>query len=153
MHCPFCGCRENRVIDSRAAEEGSSIRRRRECLECIRRFTTYEIVEQVPLLIIKKDGRRVVFEQNKLLNGVLKACEKRHIPLHQIEALVERVEKDIRNTTEGEISTEQIGEMVMKQLMELDKVAYIRFASVFRQFSDVSNFMQELQLLIKDKSI
>lgn len=151
MHCPFCGCTENRVIDSRAAEEGSSIRRRRECLECLRRFTTYEMVEQAPLMIIKKDSRRVVFDPNKLLSGILKACEKRNIPLSQIEALVERVDKDIRNRIEGEIATAQIGDMVMKQLKELDEVAYVRFASVYRQFSDVNNFIQELQLLMKDK--
>lgn len=152
MRCPFCGCIESRVIDSRATEDGNSIRRRRECLECMRRFTTYEMIEQSPLMIIKKDGRRVIFDQNKLLNGIIKACEKRYIPIGKIEALAEMVERDIRNTMEREISTSQIGEIVMKRLKELDQVAYVRFASVYRQFADVNNFMDELQLLMKNKN-
>lgn len=151
MRCPFCGCIESRVIDSRAAEEGSTIRRRRECLECMRRFTTYEMIEQSPLMVIKKDGRRVMFEQSKLLNGIVRACEKRYIPINEIEALGERVERDIRNTMEREISTQQIGEIVMKYLKDLDQVAYVRFASVYRQFADIDNFMEELQLLMKNK--
>jgi transcriptional repressor NrdR len=150
MRCPFCGCIESRVIDSRAAEEGNTIRRRRECLECMRRFTTYEMIEQTPLMVIKKDGRRVIFEQSKLLNGIVRACEKRYIPINKIEALGEMVERDIRNTMEREISSRQIGEIVMKHLKELDQVAYVRFASVYRQFADINNFMEELQLLMKN---
>jgi transcriptional repressor NrdR len=151
MRCQFCGCIESRVIDSRATEDSNSIRRRRECLECMRRFTTYEMIEQSPLMIIKKDGRRVIFDQNKLLNGIIKACEKRYIPISKIESLAEIVERDIRNTMEREISTSQIGEIVMKRLKDLDQVAYVRFASVYRQFADVNNFMDELQLLMKKK--
>ncbi|GMA99678.1 transcriptional regulator NrdR [Pelosinus sp. IPA-1] len=151
MRCPFCGCIESRVIDSRGAEEGNSIRRRRECLECIRRFTTYEMVEQSPLIVVKKDGRRVIFEQNKLLTGIIRACEKRDIPISKIEEVGEMVERDIRNTMEREITTGQIGEMVMRRLKELDQVAYVRFVSVYRQFTDVNNFMDELKLLMKNK--
>ncbi|AIF51968.1 transcriptional regulator NrdR [Pelosinus sp. UFO1] len=151
MRCPFCGCIESRVIDSRGAEEGNSIRRRRECLECMRRFTTYEMVEQSPLIVVKKDGRRVIFEQNKLLTGIIRACEKRDIPIGKIEEVGEMVERDIRNTMEREISTGQIGEMVMRRLKELDQVAYVRFVSVYRQFTDVNNFMDELKLLMKNK--
>jgi len=151
MRCPFCGCIESRVIDSRGAEEGNSIRRRRECLECMRRFTTYEMVEQSPLIVVKKDGRRVIFEQNKLLTGIIRACEKRDIPIGKIEEVGEMVERDIRNTMEREITTGQIGEMVMRRLKELDQVAYVRFVSVYRQFTDVNNFMDELKLLMKNK--
>lgn len=151
MRCPFCGCIESRVIDSRAAEEGSTIRRRRECLDCMRRFTTYEMIEKSPLMVIKKDGRRVIFEQSKLLNGIIRACEKRYIPMNEIEALGGKVERDIRNTMEREISTQKIGEIVMKHLKDLDQVAYVRFASVYRQFADINTFMEELQSLMKNK--
>jgi transcriptional repressor NrdR len=117
----------------------------------MRRFTTYEMIEQSPLMVIKKDGRRVIFEQSKLLNGIVRACEKRYIPISEIESLGERVERDIRNTMEREISSQQIGEIVMKYLKDLDQVAYVRFASVYRQFADINNFMEELQLLMRNK--
>ena len=149
MRCPFCAFAESKVIDSRAAEEGSTIRRRRECLSCSRRFTTYEMVEEIPLMVIKKDGRREIFDRTKLLNGLLRAFEKRPIPLSIIEALAERVEKELRNTLEREIPTRQIGETVMQNLKEIDQVAYVRFASVYRQFADIQNFMRELEVLIK----
>ncbi|MDD4601716.1 Transcriptional repressor NrdR [bioreactor metagenome] len=148
MRCPFCGWTESKVIDSRAAEEGSTIRRRRECVSCARRFTTYEVVEQIPLMVVKKDGRRTLFERNKIMDGVLRACQKRPIPLSTVEELVEKVEKEIRNTMEREISTQQIGEMVMQYLKDIDQVAYVRFASVYRQFADINNFMQELEGLM-----
>ncbi len=152
MRCPFCGSMEGKVIDSRATEEGSSIRRRRECQSCSRRFTTYEMVEEVPLLVVKKDGRRVLFDRNKLLHGVLKSCEKRPIPIAEIEALVGRVEREISHSLVKEIASEKIGEMVMLQLKELDQVAYVRFASVYRQFADIENFMQELEALMQGKN-
>jgi transcriptional repressor NrdR len=149
MRCLFCGFAESKVIDSRATEEGSSIRRRRECLRCGRRFTTYEVVEETPLMVIKKDGRREIFDRTKLLNGLLRAFEKRPIPLSIIEALAGQVEKELRNTMEREIPTRQIGETVMQNLREIDQVAYVRFASVYRQFADIQNFMQELEVLMK----
>jgi transcriptional repressor NrdR len=152
MRCPFCGFAESRVIDSRAAEEGSSIRRRRECLQCVRRFTTYEVVEETPLMVIKKDGRREMFDKGKLLNGLLKAVEKRPIPLNVVETLADKVEKEIRNSMEREVSSRYIGETVMRYLKDIDQVAYVRFASVYRQFADLNNFMQELEVLMKTQS-
>jgi len=144
---------ESKVSDSRSAEEGSTIRRRRECVSCNRRFTTYEVVEQVPLMVVKKDGRRMLFDRSKIMDGVLRACQKRPIPLSVVEEMVERVEKEIRNTMEREIPTQQIGEMVMQYLKEIDQVAYVRFASVYRQFADINNFMQELEDLMKTRTI
>jgi transcriptional repressor NrdR len=152
MRCPFCGSMEGKVIDSRATEEGNSIRRRRECQDCNRRFTTYEVVEEVPLLVVKKDGRRVLFDRNKLLQGVAKSCEKRPIAIAEIEALVGRVEREISNSMVREVASEKIGEMVMLQLKDLDQVAYVRFASVYRQFADIQNFMQELEILMRGKT-
>nr|WP_092068150.1 transcriptional regulator NrdR [Dendrosporobacter quercicolus]NSL46969.1 transcriptional repressor NrdR [Dendrosporobacter quercicolus DSM 1736]SDL70925.1 transcriptional repressor NrdR [Dendrosporobacter quercicolus] len=149
MRCPFCGWAESKVIDSRSAEEGVSIRRRRECLTCGKRFTTYEVVEQIPLMVIKKDGRRVMFERNKLLTGLIRACEKRPISIDTIESVADRIEKEIRNSLEREIPTQTIGELVMRHLREVDQVAYVRFASVYRQFADINNFMQELENLMK----
>ncbi len=149
MRCPFCGVADSKVIDSRAADEGNSIRRRRECSACSRRFTTYEVVEEIPLMVIKKDGRREMFDRGKLLGGILKACEKRPVPVKVIETAVSKVEKDIYNYTEREVSTRQIGESVMQHLKGIDQVAYVRFASVYRQFADINNFMQELELLMK----
>jgi transcriptional repressor NrdR len=149
MRCPFCGDGESRVIDSRAAEEGSSIRRRRECLQCLRRFTTYEVVEESPLMVIKKDGRRELFDRSKLMNGLLRACEKRPIPLGVVETVVDKVEKEIRNLMEREVSSRLIGETAMRYLKDIDQVAYVRFASVYRQFADIQNFMQELETLMK----
>lgn len=152
MRCPFCSFGESRVIDSRAAEEGSSIRRRRECLQCVRRFTTYEVVEESPLMVIKKDGRRELFDRTKLLNGLLRACEKRPIPLSVVEAVVDKVEKEMRNLMEREVSSRHIGETAMRHLKDIDQVAYVRFASVYRQFADINNFMTELETLMKTQT-
>lgn len=149
MKCPFCGHLEDKVIDSRPAEDGSAIRRRRECLSCSSRFTTYEKVELLPLLVIKKDGTREVYSQEKLLGGLMKACEKRPVSSEQLEQIVSYVENQIQNTAKREISTNEIGEMVMMQLKEIDEVAYVRFASVYRQFKDVNSFMEELQDMLK----
>ncbi|MBP2653074.1 MAG: nrdR [Firmicutes bacterium] len=149
MRCPFCSFAESKVIDSRAAEEGSSIRRRRECLQCMRRFTTYEVVEETPLMVIKKDGRREMFDRSKLLNGLLRACEKRPIPITVVENLVDKVEKEIRNLMEREVASHYIGDVVIRHLKDIDQVAYVRFASVYRQFTDLNNFMQELEALMK----
>jgi transcriptional repressor NrdR len=149
LRCPFCGFAESKVVDSRAAEEGNSIRRRRECLSCVRRFTTYEVVEALPLMVIKKDGRREMFDRAKLLKGLLRASDKRSISLSEMEALVDKVEKEIRNTMEREVPTKQIGETVMRYLKEIDQVAYVRFASVYREFADINNFMHELEALMK----
>lgn len=137
------------MIDSRSAEEGVSIRRRRECLTCGKRFTTYEVVEQIPLMVIKKDGRRVMFERNKLLTGVIRACEKRPISIDTMESVADQIEKEIRNSLEREVPSRTIGELVMRHLREVDQVAYVRFASVYRQFADIHNFMQELESLMK----
>lgn len=149
MKCPYCGHLEDKVIDSRPAEDGSAIRRRRECLSCSSRFTTYEKVELLPLLVIKKDGTREVYSQEKLLGGLMKACEKRPVSSEQLEQIVSYVENQIQNTAKREISTNDIGEMVMLQLKEIDEVAYVRFASVYRQFKDVNSFMEELQDMLK----
>ena len=149
MRCPFCGAADSKVVDSRAADEGISIRRRRECSECARRFTTYEMVEEIPLMVIKKDGRREMFDRGKLLSGIVRACEKRPVPVKVIETAVSKVERDLYNNAEREVSTRQIGESVMQHLKEIDQVAYVRFASVYRQFADINNFMQELELLMK----
>ncbi len=149
MKCPFCGHLEDKVIDSRPAEDGSSIRRRRECLSCTSRFTTYEKVEVLPLLVIKKDGAREAYSQEKLMGGIMKACEKRPVSSDQMMAIVSYVENQIQNTTKREISTNEIGEMVMQQLKGIDEVAYVRFASVYRQFKDVNSFMEELQDMLK----
>jgi transcriptional repressor NrdR len=135
------------VIDSRAAEEGNSIRRRRECLQCAKRFTTYEMVEDLPLRVIKKDGRRMAFDRSKILNGLMKACEKRPIALDVLEETADKVEKELRNSMEREIPSRVIGEVLMKYLKNLDHVAYVRFASVYREFTDIDNFMQELEAL------
>ena len=140
---------EDKVIDSRPAEDGSAIRRRRECLSCSSRFTTYEKVELLPLLVIKKDGTREVYSQEKLLGGLMKACEKRPVSSEQLARIVSYVENQIQNTAKREISTNDIGEMVMLQLKEIDEVAYVRFASVYRQFKDVNSFMEELQDMLK----
>ena len=149
MKCPFCGHLEDKVIDSRPAEDGSAIRRRRECLSCSSRFTTYEKVELLPLLVVKKDGTREAYSQEKLLGGLMKACEKRPVSSDQVESIVTYVENQIQNSAKREISTNEIGEMVMKQLKEIDEVAYVRFASVYRQFKDVNSFMEELQDMLK----
>lgn len=149
MKCPYCGYDDSRVVDSRATDEGSSIRRRRECLECSRRFTTYEVVEDTPLVVIKKDGRRMAFDRSKLLNGLVKACEKRPVSLEKMENTVGLIEKELRNNPEREVPSRQIGELLMKHLKELDQVAYVRFASVYREFKDIDQFVLELDALKK----
>ena len=151
MKCIYCGHLESKVVDSRPTDEGSSIRRRRECLVCKKRFTTYEKIDSLPLLVIKKDGERVPFNSDKIKIGIIKACEKRPVPMHDIELMVSNVEKTIFNTLRQEITTKEIGELVMKGLKELDDVAYVRFASVYKEFKDVDTFMQELQRLLEEK--
>jgi transcriptional repressor NrdR len=149
MKCPFCGHVDDKVIDSRASSEGSSVRRRRECLECGKRFTTYEVVEEMPLLVVKKDGRRQPFDRKKISNGVQKACEKRPVSSERIEELVTSVEREIYRKFEREVSSRDIGSLLMDKLALLDEVAYVRFASVYRQFKDVNQFMSELKGLLK----
>ena len=147
MKCPYCEFPDSKVIDSRAAEEGNSIRRRRECLQCTKRFTTYEMVEDLPLRVVKKDGRRMAFDRTKILNGLMKACEKRPLSLKTLEETTDKVEKELRNSMEREIPSRVIGEVLMEYLRKLDHVAYVRFASVYREFTDIDNFMQELESL------
>ncbi len=151
MKCPYCGFAESKVVDSRPADEGESIRRRRECLSCAKRFTTYENVESLPMVVIKKDSRRETFDRNKVLTGMLKACEKRPVSLFDLEKCVDEIEMSIQNTLKREISTVEIGELVMNHLRNLDEVAYVRFASVYRQFKDINSFMAELSKLLGDK--
>jgi len=151
MKCPFCGHSESKVIDSRPAEEGASIRRRRECLACSKRFTTYETVESLPMVVVKKDGSRQSFDRRKVLGGMIRACEKRPVPLADLERIAEEIEQDLQNSMEREISTEAIGEKVMERLRSVDQVAYVRFASVYRQFKDIDTFMAELNKLLAEK--
>ena len=151
MKCPFCGYSESKVIDSRPADEGASIRRRRECLSCSKRFTTYETVESLPMVVVKKDGSRQSLERQKVLGGMIRACEKRPVPLAELEKIASEIEQDIQNSMEREISTEAIGERVMERLREVDQVAYVRFASVYRQFKDIDTFMAELNKLLSEK--
>lgn len=151
MKCPYCGYLESRVIDSRPAEESTTIRRRRECLSCQKRFTTYEIMERLPLVVIKKDGSRQTFDKVKLLNGMLRACEKRPVPMADLQKAADDIEQEIQNSLEREIKTERIGELVMEKLKNLDEVAYVRFASVYRQFKDINTFMEELNKLLNEK--
>ena len=146
MKCPYCGYSESKVIDSRPADENSSIRRRRECLSCGKRFTTYETVESLPMVVVKKDGSRQSFDRRKVLGGMIRACEKRPVPLAELE----EIEQDLQNSMEREISTEAIGEKVMERLRNVDQVAYVRFASVYRQFKDIDTFMTELNKLLAD---
>lgn len=151
MKCPFCGFIESRVIDSRPAEEGSRIRRRRECLECQKRFTTYEIIESLPIVVVKKDKSREPFDRQKLLNGLLRACEKRPVSLERLERAVDDIETQIQNSLEREVPTTKIGEYVMEQLMHIDDVAYIRFASVYRQFKDIQSFHEAIRKLMDEE--
>ncbi|MBQ9481284.1 MAG: transcriptional repressor NrdR [Clostridia bacterium] len=149
MKCMYCGCTDSKVIDSRSTDDGSSIRRRRECTECGRRFTTYETIETTPILVVKAGGTREVFDENKIKNGIIKSCEKRPVPMYKIDKLVDDIKKQIYNSLDQEVTSKQIGEMVMNGLKEIDEVAYVRFASVYRSFKDVSSFMKELEKLIK----
>ena len=151
MKCPYCGYVESKVIDSRPTEEFEKIRRRRECLQCGKRFTTYEVVETLPLIVIKKDRSREVFDRNKLLNGLVRACEKRAVPLEKLEQIVDQIEAELQNSLAREVSSIKIGEMAMSALKEVDDVAYVRFASVYRQLGDINSFMDELKNMIKEK--
>lgn len=152
MRCPFCNHPDSRVLDSRPAQEGAAIRRRRECLACKRRFTSYERVEEPPLWVVKKDGRREAFDRAKILKGLLTAAEKRPVSLERLEAVVDSVEREIRDTARGEVSTRIIGEAVIVRLRDLDEVAYVRFASVYRQFTDIEGFRRELERLLSNSS-
>ncbi len=154
MKCPFCTFLEDKVVDSREAKDGNSIRRRRECLQCGRRFTSYERIDEIPYMVVKKDGRREIFERNKIMSGLLRACEKRPISASQLEAIVDDVEKNAQESTDREMPTSDLGKIIMRRLKELDKVAYVRFASVYLEFEDVSEFMTELKYLVqtRDKS-
>ena len=151
MLCPFCAHMEDKVIDSRESKEGNNIRRRRECLSCQKRFTTYERIEEIPFMVVKKDGRRERFDRQKILNGLLKACEKRPIPIPKLAELVDQVENEMLNEPERELSSTAIGEILISRLKELDKIAYVRFASVYRDFQDEEAFFNEIRRLIKDK--
>jgi transcriptional repressor NrdR len=151
MKCPYCGHLQDKVVDSRESREGEVIRRRRECLECGRRFTSYERVDEIPYMVVKKDGRRERFERQKLIAGLLKACEKRPVRVNALEAVADRVEAALQERPDKEISTTEIGQHVMQELRQLDKVAYVRFASVYRHFRDIGEFMTELEDLIKSK--
>ena len=150
MKCPFCGYEESKVIDSRPADERSSIRRRRECLSCSKRFTTYETVESLPVMVVKKDGSRQSFDRRKVLGGMIRACEKRRVSLLELEKITDEIEQDLQNHMEREISSDEIGERVMERLRNVDQVAYVRFASVYRQFKDIDTFMEELNKLLAD---
>jgi transcriptional repressor NrdR len=151
MRCPFCGFLESKVIDSRESKKGISIRRRRECLSCKRRFTTYEKIEEIPYMVVKKDRTRQPFDSQKLLKGMMKACEKRPIQISQLEEIVEEIESLLQERPDREIAVAEIGEHVMDRLNDLDKVAYVRFASVYREFGDVAEFRRELEDLMKEK--
>ena len=150
MRCPYCSYSESKVIDSRPAEEGTTIRRRRECLSCGKRFTTYEIIERLPLLVIKRDGSRQSFDRMKVIGGMVKACEKLPVPVDQIERVADEIEQELQSSLEREVSSAQIGEMIMDRLKDLDQVAYVRFASVYRQFRDIQTFRDELNKLLLD---
>lgn len=150
MKCPYCAYTESKVIDSRPADEGSSIRRRRECLQCQKRFTTYETVESLPMIVVKKDGSRQSFDRSKVLHGLIRACEKRPVTLATLETITSEIEQELQNAMDREISTEAIGEQVMNRLKDVDQVAYVRFASVYRQFKDIDTFMLELNKLLAD---
>jgi transcriptional repressor NrdR len=151
MKCPFCACSESKVIDSRPTDEGERIRRRRECIACGKRFTTYEIIETVPIIVVKKDKSREAFDRVKLFNGMLRACEKRPVSIAQIESVVTEIEQELQNSLDREVTSVRIGEMAMEKLKGLDEVAYVRFASVYRQFKDINTFMEELAKLLGEK--
>ena len=150
MKCPYCGFEESKVIDSRPTDEGEKIRRRRECMSCAKRFTTYEIIESVPIVVVKKDGKsREVFDRDKLFNGMMRACEKRPVSVGDIERAIDEIEAEIQNSLDREVTSVRIGELVMDKLKDIDEVAYVRFASVYRQFKDINTFMSELNKLLE----
>ncbi|MEE1006063.1 MAG: transcriptional regulator NrdR [Acutalibacteraceae bacterium] len=149
MKCPFCGFEESKVIDSRPTDEGQRIRRRRECLDCGKRFTTYEIIESLPIIVIKKDKSREAFNRDKLMTGLLRACEKRPVSIDTLDNMIDEIETVLQNSLDREVSSEKIGELVMEKLKTIDEVAYVRFASVYRQFKDINTFMRELNKLLE----
>ena len=151
MKCPYCSFEESKVIDSRSADDGERIRRRRECLKCGKRFTTHEVIETVPIIVVKRDKSREVFDRNKLTAGILRACEKRPVSLTQIEEMVDRIEAKIQSMLDREITTRQIGELAMEELKTVDEVSYVRFASVYRQFKDINTFLEERNKLLTEK--
>jgi len=151
MKCPYCGYEESKVVDSRHSDDGLSIRRRRECLACQKRFTTYETVESLPMVVVKRDNSRQSFDRNKILNGMLRACEKRPVAMADLETAVDEIEQTVQNSLDREVSTQRIGELVMEKLKPLDEVAYVRFASVYRQFKDINSFMRELNKILEEK--
>lgn len=151
MRCPYCGYIDSRVVDTRPSEEGRTIKRRRECLKCQKRFTTFEKIERQPILVIKKDNRREEFDRSKILNGIIKACQKRPVSIEQMNGIVDEIENEIYNSMKEEISSREIGEMVMEKLKKLDEISYVRFASVYRQFKDINTFIEELQKLLTEK--
>lgn len=153
MRCPFCSYSESKVIDSRPTDEGERIRRRRECLSCAKRFTTYEIIETVPLIVVKKDKSRETFDRNKLRNGILRACEKRPVSINTIEKIVDDIESKLQNSLDREVTSILIGEYAMESLKDIDEVSYVRFASVYREFKDITTFMDELQKLLSNKQV
>ena len=151
MKCPFCGDQDSKVVDSRHSEDGMSIRRRRECIACQRRFTTYEVVESLPIIVVKRDGTRQSFDRNKILNAMVRAFDKRKVEMADLERITTEIEQTIQNTLEREVSTDKIGEMVMERIKSIDEVAYIRFASVYRRFQDVGSFVQEINQFLEKK--
>ena len=151
MKCPFCGDQESKVVDSRRSEDGQSLRRRRECLNCQRRFTTYEIVESLPIIVVKRDGTRQNFDRNKILNSMIRAFDKRKVDISDLDRITTEIEQTIQNTLEREITTDQLGEMVLERIKPLDEVAYIRFASVYRRFQDVGSFVREVSRFLEEK--
>ncbi len=151
MKCPYCGYEESKVIDSRSADDGERIRRRRECLKCHKRFTTHEVIETVPIIVVKRDKSREVFDRNKLTAGILRACEKRPVSIQQIEKMVDHIEAKLQSSLDREVTSMQIGELTMEELKNVDEVSYVRFASVYRQFKDINTFMEELNKLLTEK--
>lgn len=151
MKCPFCGFEESKVVDSRSTDDGDRIRRRRECLQCTKRFTTYEIIEHVPIVVVKKDGSREAFDREKLLNGLLRACEKRQVPVKVLEDAVDDIENQLQNSLDREVKSTLIGEYAMEKLMKIDDVAYVRFASVYRQFKDINSFHEAINKLLAEE--
>ena len=151
MRCPFCSCLEDKVVDSRPTDEGLTIRRRRECVKCGARFTTYEKIQTVPLMVVKKDGTRQGYDRNKIVNGIVRACEKRPVSIQEIERLADSIEVQLYNSMRKEVNSNEIGEIIMSSLKDIDEVAYVRFASVYRQFKDIDTFMAELTKIMKEK--
>lgn len=152
MKCPYCEYFESKVVDSRPTDEGQAIRRRRECIKCTKRFTTYEKIEEIPIIVVKKDGNRQAFDRNKVLNGIIKSCEKRPVSMNEIEKIVDDIEKILSNSLEKEVTSVEIGEHIMNKLKNVDEVSYVRFASVYRQFKDVNSFMEELKKILDEDS-